>query len=90
MTYCERCERNFHTYGALYQHQNNSRKHHMCRRCDEDYTVIEDLREHLATGMRHNICDVCQEDFEDKIELDEHRGADHVQCGACDKVSATI
>ncbi|KAF8607584.1 hypothetical protein BDV93DRAFT_603385 [Ceratobasidium sp. AG-I] len=89
MTYCTRCKRSFHTYGALYQHQNNSQKHNMCHRCHKDYTEIEDLREHLASDIRHNICDVCQEDFENENELDEHRRTDHVHCGVCDKWTAT-
>lgn len=87
MAYCDRCDRSFGTYDALYRHERDSQKHNVCDDCGIDYWTYEDLRDHWITDSQHNFCTYCDEDFSYYSQLGEHNQENHEWCDDCEMVN---
>ncbi|KAG8699117.1 hypothetical protein FRC08_005497 [Ceratobasidium sp. 394] len=84
MAYCDRCDRSFSFYDALYQHLRDSSRHNQCGDCGEDYWTYQELREHWIGSPDHHYCDFCDEEFYYEDELDDHNEQNHEFCDFCD------
>ncbi|KAI0769274.1 hypothetical protein BD413DRAFT_557139 [Trametes elegans] len=83
MAYCERCDRSFGSYRALWQHRNDSGMHHVCDECDRDFATPWALKQHFTQSPRHPYCQRCEMLFDDYDDLYEHYDDDHYYCDIC-------
>ncbi|KAF8487834.1 hypothetical protein JB92DRAFT_1478803 [Gautieria morchelliformis] len=81
MSYCDRCDRNFPHQRALWQHEEDSARHHVCRSCYEDFTTWADLKEHYVQS--HYYCQFCNKLFDSEEILEEHDDDVHYPCSFC-------
>ncbi|KAG6917372.1 hypothetical protein DXG01_002747 [Tephrocybe rancida] len=85
MPYCERCDRDFPSWHALTQHENNSPRHNVCDDCGFDFPTWTGLKEHYVQSPRHSYCQKCDEHFDDTYDLEEHYDEAHFWCRPCNK-----
>ncbi|QRV87649.1 C2H2 zinc finger [Ceratobasidium sp. AG-Ba] len=83
MAHCDRCNRYFGSYDALWQHERASSRHNMCEDCGVDYWTFEDLREHWVESPGHHYCTFCEDHFDSEYELDDHNDETHQYCDNC-------
>ena len=84
MTYCERCDRYFGSWSALYRHRADSSRHNVCGDCSKDFSTWTGLKEHWVQSPRHPYCQRCNEHFDDFSELDSHYEDSHYYCSRCE------
>ncbi|KAF9260837.1 hypothetical protein L218DRAFT_871531 [Marasmius fiardii PR-910] len=83
MTYCQRCDRHFPHWEALYQHKRDSGRHWVCGDCDKDFASFHALQQHYVQSPRHSYCQRCDDHFDDDDELEEHYLDEHHFCPKC-------
>ncbi|KNZ81677.1 Zinc finger protein [Termitomyces sp. J132] len=74
MPYCDRCDRHFNSWHALYQHKANSPRHN---------PTSTGLKEHWVQIPLHYYCQRCDEHFNDIDELKDHYDDAHYWCRDC-------
>lgn len=88
MGYCEPCDRNFGSVGALIQHWRESSLHgYCCLRCEKPFNSLPALKQHVRDSPKHNFCHLCTSspDFPSRDELDSHQETAHHYCNSCDR-----
>ena len=83
MTYCERCDRSFGSWSALYRHKADSSRHNICDDCSKDFPTWTGLKEHWVQSPRHPYCQRCDDHFDDFSELEDHYNDSHHYCPPC-------
>ncbi|KAF8510581.1 hypothetical protein BU17DRAFT_77664 [Hysterangium stoloniferum] len=86
MTYCERCDRHFGSYGALYRHERDSSAHNICGDCERDFLTWHGMKEHWVQSPRHFYCQYCNEHYDNRDDLHVHFEDAHYFCSGCSKV----
>ena len=88
MPYCERCEKYFWHNRALWQHEEDSSRHHLCRPCNNDFTTWTSLKQHYVQSRWHAYCQLCNELFDSDSDesLEDHEDEEHYPCRSCDIV----
>ncbi|KAJ8085028.1 hypothetical protein PM082_003805 [Marasmius tenuissimus] len=86
MVYCERCDRYFSHWEALYQHKRDSYAHWVCEQCDRDFNSQHARKEHWVQSSLHSYCQYCEEHFDDDEELELHYDLYHYRCRPCNWV----
>lgn len=87
---CDRCERHFSTYDAMFQHM-ESKNHFLyeCQQCQETWPDKRQLKEHEANDHRPTLdyeCDTCGRGFRTHDAMSQHMESKNhfsYQCRRC-------